>query len=72
MDEVLLAKSATLERCLRRIAEEFSQTFLRTLSEAQTAEKQPTNPHTFSLSFPVHHKSARLHGGWRKRQKGVK
>jgi|GEM_PF-4143267 hypothetical protein len=39
MDEVLLAKSATLERCLRRIAEEFTQTLLRTLSEAQTAEK---------------------------------
>jgi hypothetical protein len=28
MDEVLLAKSATLERCLRRIAEEFSQILL--------------------------------------------
>jgi IS605 OrfB family transposase len=54
MDEVLLAKSATLERCLRRIAEEFTQTLLRTLSEAQTAEKQPTNPHTFSPSLPVH------------------
>jgi hypothetical protein len=25
MDEVLLAKSVTLERCLRRIAEKFSQ-----------------------------------------------
>jgi IS605 OrfB family transposase len=54
MDEVLLAKSATLERCLRRIAKEFTQTLLRTLSEAQTAEKQPTNPHTFSPSLPVH------------------
>jgi hypothetical protein len=35
MDEVLLAKSATLERCLRRIAEEFSQILLRTLSEGE-------------------------------------
>jgi len=35
MDEVLLAKSATLERCLRRIAEEFSQILLRTLLEGE-------------------------------------
>jgi hypothetical protein len=27
------------------------------LVEVQTAEKQPTNPHTFSLSFPVHPKA---------------
>jgi hypothetical protein len=49
--------------------------------EAQTAEKQPTNPHTSSLgplpqmnrfSAPSPSKSTRLHGGRRKRRKGVK
>jgi hypothetical protein len=51
------------------------------LVEVQTAEKQPTNPHTSSLgplpqmnrfSAPSPSKGTRLHGGPRRRRKGVK
>jgi len=40
--------------------------------EAQTAEKQPTNPHTFSLSFPVHPKAQDFTEGGERGKRGVK
>jgi hypothetical protein len=38
--------------------------------EAQTAEKQPTNPHTFSLSFPVHSKAQDFTEGGERGERG--
>jgi IS605 OrfB family transposase len=38
--------------------------------EAQTAEKQPTNPHTFSLSFPVHPKAQDFTEGGERGERG--
>ena len=40
------------------------------LVEVQTAEKQPTNPHTFSLSFPVHPKAQDFTEGGERGERG--